>query len=169
MPKVVQDVKGNLSCYTCSSLFGNDCWMANTSHDMRLQLSLPDTSGHRTLDSLGSDLLSLSAPSTPQSSVSIVMHSMPVTECSPEEKYCQVTRVEYSKAEEQSPNRRFWALERRCATTCLEGCISIGDGEACVPCIRYTNGSPHLPTHCRRKDSFVPLHVLLRGISVQRQ
>lgn len=103
--------------------------MANRSASMKeRQLSLPDASIATSSDLFASDLLAPFTTAAPKSSVSIIMHSMPVTECSAEENYCMVTRVEYSKAEEPTRNRLFWALERRCATACLDGCISIGDG-----------------------------------------
>ena len=122
-----KDVKGSLSCYACSSLFGDDCWMANGSRD-GVTLSIHDRPMLMTSGAIESLFGKPSASFMQRSSVSVEMQSMPITECSPEEGYCMVTRVEYSKAEVKSPQRFFWALERRCASSCLDGCIAIGDG-----------------------------------------
>lgn len=147
-----KDVKGNLSCYSCSSLVGDDCWMANVSRDADSRYpSIHDESLLMAAGSFDSASFSKSSPPFMQqsSSVSIETQSMPITECSPNEKYCMVTRVEYSKAELHSPQRFFWALERRCASSCLDGCIAIGDGMASLSALRTSRNSLSLSSFSR--------------------
>lgn len=52
---------------------------------------------------------------------------VPFKECSKEEKYCSVTRIEYVTNEVKK--KKFWATERRCSSNCRKGCIILGEGK----------------------------------------
>lgn len=52
---------------------------------------------------------------------------VPFKECSREEKYCSVTRIEYVASEVKKKN--FWAVERGCSSNCRQGCIILGEGK----------------------------------------
>lgn len=136
-----KDVRDTLSCYSCSSLVGDDCWMANASRDVDT-MPIQDQSMLMTSEAIESLFGKAALPFTqPSSTDHLDVRSIAVTKCNEDEKYCMVTRVEYAKAEVPSPQRFFWALERRCASSCLDGCIAIGDGMLPL-CLLH--GSMHL-------------------------
>lgn len=45
-------------------------------------------------------------------------------ECQSKEKSCSVTRIEYEKSDHTGTI--FWALERKCSSSCIQGCIILG-------------------------------------------
>ncbi|XP_053213441.1 uncharacterized protein LOC128396837 [Panonychus citri] len=46
-------------------------------------------------------------------------------ECQSKEKSCSVTRIEYEKSDHTGTI--FWALERKCSSSCIQGCIILGE------------------------------------------
>lgn len=58
--------------------------------------------------------------------VPAVTTNVPSIQCSSEERYCQVRRIEYFSSE--SKHRKFWAIERGCTSSCRQGCLIIGEG-----------------------------------------
>ena len=115
---------------------GDDCGISNSTTAIQPEagdrLASADVSMMLTSGALTPGLLTTSSlpPALPLTSTSPDLLAAPVVDCRPEEQHCMVTRVEYSKAEVASPQRFFWALERRCAALCLDGCVAIGDGES---------------------------------------
>ena len=93
----------NLSCFSCSTFDNPSC----------LQMT-------RFLTTTDQD-------SSTTSPVLNVAQVVPVKDCSPDESYCQVTRVEYMTSDRLK--MKFWALERGCSSKCMQGCLIIGEGE----------------------------------------
>lgn len=96
----------NLSCFSCST-FDNPSCLKMTRF---LTMTDQDTS-----------------TTSPILDIASAAQLVPVTDCSPDESYCQVTRVEYMTTDRLK--MKFWALERGCSSTCREGCLIIGEGE----------------------------------------
>ncbi|XP_015784254.1 uncharacterized protein LOC107361841 [Tetranychus urticae] len=46
-------------------------------------------------------------------------------ECRSKEKMCSVTRIEYENSDHTGTV--FWALERKCSSSCIQGCIILGE------------------------------------------
>jgi hypothetical protein len=50
------------------------------------------------------------------------------TECSSGEQYCIVLRLD-SKIEQSAIDYQFWAIQRKCAKECVDGCFILGQSK----------------------------------------
>jgi hypothetical protein len=88
-----------LSCYTCSSIEDIRCKTINETN----------TDSNDYIDS--------------QSNAGLYG-----TECSSGEQYCAVLRLD-SKIEQSAIDYKFWAIQRKCAKECVDGCFVLGQSQ----------------------------------------
>ena len=101
----------NLTCYACSTFDDQNC--------KSIKLNATTT----TLDEF--EYKSESNQNQQNSQIAIdQLVNVARRTCLAEEHYCSVTRVEYVTGD--SKKRTFWALERSCSSSCIEGCIVLG-------------------------------------------
>lgn len=124
-----------LSCYFCSTFKDPQCRNRNlilptTPESVAVSDNndpLTDLSSSITTNDPSAPLISLSdPPSTTQAPA--ILPNVATKECSPQEGFCVVTRVEYMSNERKE--KKFWVLERGCTASCMEGCIVLGEGES---------------------------------------
>lgn len=90
---------------------------------------------------------------------------IPRRDCSPEEIYCSVTRVEYMTNERIL--RTFWALERGCSSICIPGCIILGEGELSLSDSHFFQDWEVMKVFFRWKDQTPLMQFLLYFFPLQ--
>ena len=112
-----------LTCYSCTTFKDPNCRNNNSTSLPFASLTEGASLGlSHPIVTYDTSITELSRPS-----ITNFLFNTSTKECSEEEGYCTVTRVEYMTNER--PKRKFWVLERGCAAKCIEGCIILGEGK----------------------------------------
>jgi hypothetical protein len=130
-----------LSCYTCSSIEDIRCKTINETN----------TDSNDYIDS--------------QSNAGLYG-----TECSSGEQYCAVLRLD-SKIEQSAIDYKFWAIQRKCAKECVDGCFVLGERtklSLCTTCCSTNYCNVGNTSSLRSSNHILSLFFALSLLSISK-